>query len=293
MPRATCLLRTVGHVTSSSRASAWVESPLQLVCAVEYAAASGIPLRVVPRAGAAQLAATAARLGELGLPVGVEISSPRTLPPTGAAHLVVGDLFSGVVQASIAMRMPQRLTVVDDGADSLRIPSALEGVLPLSRDGAASAIAMLARARIRALDDAGDLELFSYYDLDHPAAVRNRFGWLRTRGTTGWDGATIVLGAAAVADGLVPEGRYLDWLASRPAGAVYLPHRRERGTTVSAAALLGLTVVEPGIPVELALLGSQRLTISTLASSAADTLRILLHGSDSQVQVDSLVARAA
>lgn len=280
-------------MTSSSRASAWVESPLQLICAVEYAALAGIPLRIVPRAGAAQLGATAERLRELGLPTGVDIASARTLPPTGAAHLVVGDAYSGVVHASVAMRMPQRVTIVDDGSASLGLPSALDGQRPLSRDGAGSAISSLAASRIRTLDAAGDLELFSYYPLDHPAWIPNRFAWLSSRRVDGLAGGDVVLGSASVVDGLLSEDAYLAWLAGHPAGARYLPHRRESRVTIAAAAVLGLEVVEHGLPVELVLLGSRDLRITTLPSSAADTLRILLAPGGTRIRLESSMARAA
>lgn len=270
-----------------------MESPLQLLCAVEYAALTDIPLRVVPRAGAAQLLPTAERLRGLGLPRGVEIVAPRTLPPTGAAHLVVGDAFSGVVHASVAMRMPQRLTIVDDGSMSLRLPSVLDGSAPLTRDGAEGAIASLALARILALDGAGDLELFSYYPLEHPACIPNRFAWLGSRAQWGISDRHVVLGSASVVDGLLAEGEYLGWLAAQPAGALYLPHRREARATVAAAALCGLEVVEPGLPVELVLLGSRSLSIATLPSSAADTLRLLLAPGGSVVRVESALVRAA
>jgi hypothetical protein len=280
-------------VTTSSRAAAWVESPLQLVCAVEYAAHCGIPLRIVPRAGAAQLMTTSTRLRELGLPAGVEIADPRTLPPTGAAHLVVGDAYSGVVHASIAMRMPHRVTIVDDGSASLRLPSALGSQRGLSRDGAPGAIATLASSRLRTLDGAGDLELFSYYALDHPCHVQNRFGWLLSRGASSSISGAVVLGSASVVDELVSEGAYLRWLSGQPAGATYLPHRREGRSTVAAARQLGFEVVETGLPVELSLLGGRDLDVSTRASSAAETLRILLAGSGSRITVDTSMAVAA
>ena len=37
---------------SSQIAVAWVESPLQLLCVIEYAAARQVPVRVIPRSGA-------------------------------------------------------------------------------------------------------------------------------------------------------------------------------------------------------------------------------------------------
>jgi hypothetical protein len=109
----------------------------------------------------------------------------------------------------------------------------------------------------------------------------------------GLEGGDVVLGSAAVVDGLLAEGAYLDWLAAQAAGARYLPHRRESRATIAAAAMLGLEVVEYGIPVELALLGSRGLTICSLPSSAVDTLGILLAGSGSRVHVQSAVAVAA
>lgn len=292
-PEATLPLRTVGRVTTVGSASAWGESPLQLLCAVEYAALAGIPLRIVPRAGAVQLAATAQRLEQLGLPVGVEITAPRAVPAISGAHAVIGDAFSGRVQSAMAVRMPRRVTIVDDGSMSLRLPSVLESGRPLSRSGSASTLARLTGSRLRALDALGDLELFSYYRLGHPAWVPNRFAWLSSRSTTGVAGGAVVLGAAAVADGLIAPAVYLDWVARQPAGARYFPHRRESAEQLAAVARLGLTVVQTGLPIELVLAGSQGLSVSTLASSAADTLRILLADTGSRILVDDRMAVAA
>jgi len=191
------------------------------------------------------------------------------------------------------MRMPQRLTIVDDGSASLRLPSALRSQRALSRDGAASAIAALASSRLRSLDDADDLELFSYYDLDHPALVENRFTWLTSREAVGAMSGTVVLGTASVVDELLDEGDFLRWLSTQPVGAAYLPHRREGAATLAAARDFGLEVIETGLPVELSLLGCRDLDIRTLPSSAADTLRIVLAEGGSRIHVDSPLAVAA
>lgn len=280
-------------MTSSSRASAWVESPLQLVCAVEYAALAGIPLRVVPRAGAAQLEATAERLRTLGLPSGVEIAQPRAVPAVAGSHAVIGDAFSGRVQSAMAVRMPRRLTIVDDGSASLRLPAALAGTTSLSRSGAATRISRLTRTRLNEIDRVGDLELFSYYRLPHPAWIPNRFSWLVSRSAAGLPAGPVVLGSAGVVDGLVAEEAYLRWLSAQPTGARYLPHRRESSSTISAAVTFGFEVVDSGLPVELSLLGSRGLEISTLPSSAADTLRIVLAGTGSRIFVEREMASAA
>jgi len=270
-----------------------VESPLQLLCAVEYAAHAGIPLRVVPRAGAAQLATTAEHLRGLGLPAGVQIEAPRAVPAISPAHAVIGDAFSGRVQSAMAIRMPQRLTIVDDGSMSLRLPAVLGGTREPSRDRAASTLARLAGSRLRTLSAAGALELFSYYPLAHPAATRNRFEWLSAHsGPSAFTGA-VILGSAAVADGLLGEEAYLGWVARQTPGAYYLPHRREQPRLLGRVATLGFEVVETGLPVELVLAGARSLTISSLASSAVDTLRVLLADSGSRLLVDDRVAVAA
>jgi hypothetical protein len=237
-----------------------VESPLQLICAVEYAFATHTPVRIVPRAGAAQLPATAARLRELDLPTGVTIEAPRALPVLGASHWIVGDAFSGMTRSAIAMRMPHRLTIVDDGAETLRLPSVLNGSARLSRSTdplAVQAIADLATTRVRELDARGALELFSYYALDHGARVPNRFRWLRSRGLTSSAPRRIVLGAAAVTDGHLTESAYLDWLV----------------------------VEAPGLPIELVLAGAREVWVASLPSSAVETLRIVLLGSGSTIEV--------
>ena len=277
-------------------ANAWVESPLQLICAVEYAFATHTPLRIVPRAGALQLPATAARLRELDLPSGVTIEAPRPLPTLSSSHWVVGDAFSGMTRSAIAMRMPQRLTIVDDGAESLRLPSVLTGSARLSRstDSAAlQALAELATTRVRDLDSRGAVELFSYYALDHAARVPNRFRWLRSRGLSSVASRRVVLGTAAVADGRMPESQYLDWLAGLETPVTYYPHRRETEAALARiAALDGVRVESPGLPIELVLAGGRELTVTSLPSSAVETLRIVLLGSGSTIDVSQRLVAA-
>jgi len=282
----------------ASVACAWVESPLQLLGAVEYAAATGAPVRVIPRAGAAQLPATIDRLLALGVPDGVTFSLPRSLPVDGivglaSRHWVVGDVFSGVVHSLLAMRLPARLTVVDDGLASLDIPAVLEGRRPLTRSGElATGISAIAEARLRALQPAGRLELFSAWSLG-AIPPRNTFAWLRSRPTTCPAAGTIVLGSAAVTDGLVPLDTYLAWVAGQPQGAAYFPHRRESAEQLAAVAALGLTVRETGLPIELALAGARDLRVISLPSSAVETLGMVLADSGSTIEVQGLSDRIA
>ena len=119
---------------------AWVESPLQLLCAIEYAAASGIPLRILPLRGALQLDETVRRVTALGLPAWVSIERPRRSPfatflshPHG--HWVVGDAYSRVTRLALALGQLRWLTVVDDGAITRSVVDVIRSGAPLERPG--------------------------------------------------------------------------------------------------------------------------------------------------------------
>ncbi len=265
-----------------------MESPLQLLCVVEWAFARGEAVRIVPRSSGLQLPATAERLREIGLPDGVVIESPRALPAFSSDHWIIGDAFSGMARSALALRMPQHLTLVDDGSMTLRLPAVLDGSAHLSRstDAApARAIAELAASRLRHLDQSGALELFSYYALDLPARTPNRFRWLRSRGLLPTAPERVFLGSAAVADGLMAEDAYLGLVAAA-APASYFPHRRE---TLSAlqriAALPGIEIEDRGLPIELVLAGARAASVRSMPSSAVETLRIILLGSGSTIDV--------
>jgi hypothetical protein len=280
-------------------AFAWAESPLQVLAIVEYAAIAGVPVRLVPRAGVPQLTATIDRVRQLGLPPNLEILEPRPLPLAGfllppERHWIIGDAYSVMAQSLLAMRMPKILTIVDDGAATLGIPAALAGARSLSRSGEPSALAINAARRLTALDATGNLEVFSYYQLDLPSWLPNRFGWLNTRRIPPLDySRSIVLGTARVIDGLMSEEHFLAWIAHQQPGALYLPHRREPHRLTELVSSLGLAVLRTGLPVELVLAGSHNLQIVSLPSSAADTLRILLAGTGSHIRVSELVDVAA
>lgn len=278
----------------SGIASAWVESPLQLLCAVEWAFARGEAVRIVPRSGGAQLSATAARLREIGLPDGVTIEGARPLPAFASQHWIIGDAFSGMARSALALRMPHRLTIVDDGSTTLRLPAVLDGSSQLSRNtdsAAARAIAELASERLRDLDETGSLELFSYYALALPSRTPNRFRWLRSRGLLAAVPPRVFLGSASVVDGLMPERDYLE-LVARSAPASYFPHRRETLSLLQrVAALPGIEVEDRGLPIELVLAGARAASVISLPSSAVETLRIILLGSGSTIDVvETLVA---
>ena len=275
-------------MVSDETAIAWVESPLQLLCVVEWAAARRRAVRIVPRSGALQLAATAQWLEGKGLPSGVVIDAPRSLPAFGVGHWVIGDPFSGMARSALALRSPQRLTIVDDGAATLALPAVLDGTASLHRATdtlATRAIADIAATRVRQLNAEGALEVFSYYALDLASRTQNRFRWLRSLAISVEPPSRVFLGSAAVTDGLIALDDYAG-IVERASPAHYFPHRRETvATAARIAEIAGVQTQHPGLPIELVLAGARGASIVSMPSSAVETLRIILLGSGSTVDV--------
>lgn len=146
----------------SSGMVAWVESPLQLLGALEHAHAHGTAPTIVPRGGDAQLENTAAHLAaRLGLDLGTTsepavardslargTSAPDTAPQVTMAidrrlmparvfradgNWLVGDAYSGQVQLRLDRAEPAVLTIVDDGAITRRLAEQLRSGEPLLR----------------------------------------------------------------------------------------------------------------------------------------------------------------
>jgi len=284
-------------------ARAWVESPLQLLCAVEYAAASGIPVRIVPLKGAAQLADTARYLEALGLPPHVLIEGPRRSPLLGGFrrgrdHWIVGDAYSRFTRLALAagdLRVGglRWLTIVDDGAITKSLVDVIAGVAPLERpdrveSAVVRAIARRARTRLLKLASQQGLEIFSFYPLDLPVLRRHCFEWLRSRMDQGEasptalpEGSRVILGSASVVDGRQDSSSYLDWVGAQELPATYFPHRREtEEMTTRVSQIAGITVSQPGIPIELVLASARGLWIASQPSSALTTLEIILRDRD-------------
>ena len=115
---------------------AWVESPLQLVGAAEWADAAGtrvaIAGRLTPQMSetADELLARAARFGVtepyLGIPWKL-LSQHR--------HWLIGDGFSGQFRLAAAVLRPKRITFLDDGANAIPFADTLLGRRDYSRPG--------------------------------------------------------------------------------------------------------------------------------------------------------------
>lgn len=277
------------------QASAWVESPLQMLCAVEahHAGLLGPRTAVVPRAGLRPLKATRRELRSLGLPGGLELAEPRERMPRRVE--AVGDAFSGRVQLRWLTSRPGRIVIVDDGLATLRLLELLAAgpYRPLLRARAhpgrlRAALGLAAALRLRL----SDVSVFTALPVDQPLEdavrragvdlVRHDFAWLRSQPPSAEGPAerTVVLGTSLVRNGLVHRDRYLRWLMDLAAREplAYYPHRREDPVDVALIRERpGITVHDAGAPAELTLRGldaGQR--VLSLPSTAITSLRVLL-----------------
>ena len=279
-------------------AVAWVESPLQLINAIEFAAATGTPLVVEPRAGVLQLDETIEAVRP-ALPAGVTVARPVASADRedfrSAAHQVVGDVFSGQFRLLVARWGVRRLTIVDDGSATVHFAAALDGA-PFVRMAQVESRAMqilgaLVKRRILTAARRGRVALFTAYEGESTVGglsgrgiriIGNSYSWLRSLSAIGAAPASprVVLGSALVTDRQIGLDNYLGWLRGLAAGGSisYLPHRREDAAQRAAVAALDNVIVEAGtLPAELALGSSQTLErVDTLPSSAVVTLRAIL-----------------
>lgn len=274
---------------------AWVESPLQLIGAAEWAAARRTAVPVAIRS-TAQMMDTAAELAARGSWLGPRsewLGIPWRLL-AGHGHWLVGDGFSGQFRLAAAVLRPARITFLDDGANTPAFADALTGRGPYRRPGVdergmSVRVAPLALDHVGRRAHDGDVELFTAFDLgaarvdalaDRGAHVAcHRFEWTRASAPDCGIRGRVILGSALPVDGRMPLDAYLAWVAVAAGreGAVYLPHRRESAPQRAAVARVrGVEVRETGLPVELVLAGAHDLDVLTLSSSTQTTLPMVL-----------------
>ncbi|WP_277209723.1 hypothetical protein [Isoptericola croceus] len=288
--------------------SALVESPLQLLCAVEaYAAghvtpSAGSRTEIVARSDVATLATTVGAVRDLGLPDGLDVTAGPASRTLGrdAVHLV-GDPFSGVLQTALARgNTSGRMVVVDDGLATLDVARRLVDGEPMVRLSSPPgplryALGAATTRRLRRLARSGRLTWCTMLPLDEDLTdglaalgvevVEHSFGWLASREADlapheAIDEPTVVVGSGLVADGLVHADQYAAWLTGLAAdGPVrYIPHRRHDPlVTALFERLPGVRVDAPGAPVEIRLrrLGPEQRVVSLPSTSAVTLTRLL------------------
>lgn len=271
---------TVPPPDESWESSVLVESPLQLLCAIEAHAGGllGSSTRLFVRDDVPGLAEALEALRALELPPGLSarITPPRLLTALGSRICATGDVCSGLFQAFtlIPGKVP-RLTVLDDGLATLdTIDRLTDDSAPLLRPGATSTpprrlLGRAAGRKLRRLARTGRLRVFTALRLSDDARTRlrdlgapvvpNTFEWLRSRPEAETiTEPTVVVGSGLVADGLIEPDEYVDWVrglgGSEP--VLYIPHRRSRRDVLDRLALSPrIRIAPPGAPVEVRLRG--------------------------------------
>jgi len=286
---------------------AWVESPFQLVAAAEWAAARDERIPVAMRLSGPQMTSTAEELLRRGAALSI---TPYFGIPwsalTGHGHWGVGDAFSGQFRLAASTLRPKRMTLLDDGAQTIAVADSLIGRRAFGRPGknenlAHTFLGDLARQRMLGLAARGALELATTFPLgdervrmlgDRGATVTDLgLDWVRrTARPIAVPGGRVLLGSALPVDQRMPLPTYLAWVASHAAAGrlAYLPHRRETAEQLAAVGeIAGVTVHDTGLPIELVLAGAgEGLEIVTLPSSAGVTLGRVLAGTGSTIRTD-------
>jgi hypothetical protein len=282
---------------------AWVESPLQLLAAAEWADAAGIRIDVAFRLTSPHMTATARELLDRGARFATcvpYLGIPWRLL-TLARRWLAGDGFSGQFRLAAAALAPGRVTLLDDGALTMPLADAIVGARafarPHVREGRiAASLGRVAGERLRRLAERERLEAFTVY-ADRPelaglaalgAEVRaNDFAWTRrTARPIELPARRVLLGSALPVDGRMRARDYLAWVrrTASEGDVAYLPHRREPAEQLEAVrAVAGVHVVAASVPVELALAGLAGVEVVGLPSTALDTLPLVL-GSRARVR---------
>lgn len=285
-------------------AQVWVESPLQLLSAVEAHGAGllGRTSTIYPRGGTTMLDATLQTLMAQA-PDGVNFAPASRNPPvpsnSAADRWVIGDAYSGKVQRALLGPLgPGELIIIDDGLATLGLLKALVRdepiplVRPRSRAGTTRrALGLASWWRLRALARASRLLIFTALPIEGEIATRFRalggnlethgFEWLSTQpvGEPIYE-PTIAIGSALAVDGLIRTKPYLQWLRSlTDEGPVaYFPHRRETPEFLAELDTHPLiSVRKHTIPIEMRLRSlRQGQVVRALPSTALPSLRLLL-----------------
>lgn len=297
---------------------ALVESPAQLLNAIEYGHVKGIlpSLQVLVLANGEERNRQQLRaMADLAAQASIEVTwvEPRTAPSrrftetaairrtmARAQTLVIGDPFSGLVQALLlTLRRRPPIVVVDDGTSTMEFVDRVAEGRPLLRwhrpVGRSGPVlrTQLARSATRCFSAAaGPIEVFTLWPtrpVPHLTVIDNDYAWLRARFpapqvTPGLD----IVGTSLVESGIVEQEALISGLAdlTRDTGAGrYYAHRREAPDKLAAiSARTGLHIVHPELPLEVtARRGPVARTVLSFPSSVTRTLPRALQGSGVEV----------
>jgi hypothetical protein len=223
----------------------------------------------------------------------------------GVRRLVVGDPYSGVVQAIISVTKLSEVTIVDDGTATLEFarqwvagehlsrwhrvatPSQRRQITALARDQVSGTV------RRRLSPQSGcRLRLFTCMPVDVPGVriIRNDFSWVRARyAAPGLKPGADLVGTSLVESGVVKADCYLgavETLITRHDADRYFAHRKEADWKLDLIERIGIEVVRPSLPLEIiARKGPVGRTIVSFPSTVVHTLPIVLAGSEARVVI--------
>ncbi|MGW0929678.1 hypothetical protein [Streptomyces sp. NPDC002644] len=306
--------------TVSPRTLAFVESPVQLLNALEWAAHAqerGICLVVLSPTDPMSRGQLR-RMSELARREGHEVrweearggaSAPfRTIgglagPLRRAERIVIGDPFSRYVQLLLTITPTRDLVVVDDGTATMEFTAQVarreplvrwhrRGARPSPREMVLAPVTRSARRRLTP-GERRQVEIFTSMPLaeipDDAVVTANDFAW--TRATFGPPTVTAgadLVGTSLVETGVVDVDAYLTAvgrLAREHGVRRYFAHRRESTEKLHRLAVEAeLEVVRPDLPLELiARRGPIARTVLSFPSTVLHTLPLALAGTGARV----------
>ncbi len=266
------------------RSVAYVESPLQLLSAVEAHAHGvlGSNTDIVVRDANRQYESTVRYVERMGLPQGIRLFGARDtrwLPGHTSAQgrftHVLGDPLSGQQQSLLLRRnYVGNLVIIDDGVSTLSVLEDLAANRPLVRPTSASSPARLALGRamthvIRRRAFAGKVTFFTSLPLSesvlHAAGtldisvITHAFPWLSANILEDAHfPPQVIVGSAFAADRYITTDAYVQWIRQIAScgDAVYLPHRRQRPDVLAHISEIPSVSVARDLPLaEIALRG--------------------------------------
>jgi hypothetical protein len=307
----------VTHAPAVTKSVALVESPTQLVNALEWVHASGVGrARIVVLApldqhSVRQIEGVAARAASLDVHIDIAHVRRRSLAGVyalarvvaagrGAQRVVVGDPFSGMIQSLLPLSRVRELVVVDDGTATWEFADCITDQRPLVRwrvavvNPAGNGRATRATRRFTPSPQCS-LTVFSCLSsgatVSGAAMQVNNYDWTRGSWCASIDSArTDIVGTSLVDTGVVDRSSYVGAVAELAAqfGALrYYAHRRESAAVLAEIrSLRDVEVVHSELPIELALTsGPVARHVITFPSTAAYTLPIVLAGSGVRIEV--------
>ncbi len=300
---------------------ALVESPAQFLHLLEWAHAEGAAERIVAVVLAPVEETSVAQLRQMVVfaeeeRIEVEWHEPRTSKANrlrtvrrvasrvaGARRLVIGDAFSGMIQALLFVARPREAVLVDDGTATLEFVSQLVSGEPLRRWDAPPSVLEAARAPLarnaRRFFTGERVKLFTVMPVAGlpPSQVHHHgYDWTRRRfGPPRVVAGVDVVGSSLAESGVVRTQAYLaaiEELALQAGGrGRYFAHRKESAEKLEQIAHTGLQVVRPSVPLEIELsCGVVAEKLASFPSSVGYTLPVVMAGLPVTVELQPVPA---